>query len=109
METAIVNPSASETAVVKTSGKKKLSALAKIKRALVRLGNSNFSKRVSDAINSLVSSSWSMGRTVGRLCWVGGCYAIILLFPLAMEIDREQTIMEIQNRERERMLTHRRP
>ena len=37
---------------------------AKIKRALVRLGNSNFSKRVSDAINSLVSSSWSVALSV---------------------------------------------
>ena len=36
---------------------------AKVKRALVRLGNSNFSKRVSDAINSLVSSSWSVAHS----------------------------------------------
>ena len=99
-----------------------------MKRAIKRFGKTNFSKRVGDMINFVVRSSWSvgalvilkkqMGRTAGRLCWVAGCYAMIILFPLAMEVrelqlnkiqvDREQTMMEIQNRERERLTRPRR-
>ncbi|KAK8791185.1 hypothetical protein JH06_2176 [Blastocystis sp. subtype 4] len=101
---AIADQPATSTEIVnKTTEKKKVSALVKVKRAVKRFGKTNFSKKVGDMINFVVRSSWSLGRTAGRLCWVAGCYAMIVLFPLAMEVDREQTMMEIQNRERERL------
>ncbi|KAK8801086.1 hypothetical protein WA538_003884 [Blastocystis sp. DL] len=89
--------------VSKPAEKKNTSALIKIKRAIGRFKKTNFVKRINDAINFVVNSSWSLGKKAGRLCWVAGCLAVIILFPLAMEVDREQTMMEIQNRERERM------
>ncbi|CBK20413.2 uncharacterized protein [Blastocystis hominis] len=84
--------------------KKKTKNVSKFQKAVRRIKNSSFTKFITGFINKTVQYSWTYGHIAGRLLWVFGCYTIIVALPLAMEIDREQTLMEIQYHERERMM-----